>query len=105
MSISLIKKQDNSKENSQNFQKLLFSKREYFVTITTFLCQNDYNDNIFKTGISYVYLCYNKDTNGILFLKSTLKKLLKLKNVIFKDFSRQEVIEILETPTDILLQE
>lgn len=37
MSISLIKKVDNSKENQKQFQKLLLSKQSYIVNITDYL--------------------------------------------------------------------
>lgn len=106
MSISLIKKQDNSKENQKQYQKLLLSKQSYIINITDYLpLKNETNYNDIKVGFKTVFVSYMQDTNGILFLKEILKKLLCLKNVSFKDFTRQEIVEYVEISTNDILQD
>jgi len=106
MSISLIKKQDNKQSNQKEFQKLLLTKQSYIVNITDYLPlknETDYND--IKVGFKTIFISYMQDTNGIVFLKEILKKLLCLKNVSFKDFTRQEIIEYIEISTNDILQD
>lgn len=104
--ISLVKKVDNSKENQKQYQKLLLSKQSYVVNITDYLpLKNETNYNDIKVGFKTVFVSYMQDTNGILFLKEILKKLLCLKNVSFKDFTKQDVIEYLQIPTNDILKD
>ena len=105
MSISLIKKQDNSKENSKEIEKAMFLKKYFIVNITDFESNENENDNCVKTGINYIYVSYQKNVNGVKFLKATLKKLLNFDNISFKDFTKQDVIDYLHTSTQDILQD
>lgn len=107
MSISLIKKEfkSNSQENQKELQKAMFAKNNFIVNITDYENDSNFNDNCIKTGIAYVYLTYSKNYYGFKFLKATLKKLLKLDNISFKDFTKQDIQDYLELSTQDILKD
>lgn len=102
--ISLIKKQDYSKENQKEFAKAMLTKKKITVHLDYCLeCEN--YKNVIRTGKSIMFIYYAVSETGVEFLKETLKKLLQFKNIMFSSFTRQELLDYLEISNQDILKD
>lgn len=102
--ISLIKKQDYSKENQKQLSKAILTKKT--ITIHLDYClssDNKYNE--LRTGKSIMFIYYAVTIEGVEFLKNTLKKLLQFKNIRFNNLTKQDIYDYLELDNECILQD
>ena len=104
MSISLIKKENNYKENQKEIMKAILTKKTITVHLDYCLSTDD-KSNELRTGKSIIFIYYAVTIEGVEFLKNTIKKLLQFKNIRFNGLTKQDVYDYLEVSNECILND